>query len=105
MLPRATREMSLAPIRKGEAVLRLAKNRAQALLPSNADVLRHVQDFHFFRVQPDDCHELDNFGNLDGEVYVARYMGESEADPRAWIVEKFKNWPPPDSSFQFVGAG
>ncbi len=67
----------------------MAKIRAQEVLRSNADVLRHVGDFHYLWVQADYCYELDEYGSLGDEAYVARYMGQAETEIRAWVLDRF----------------
>ena len=45
VLPRATQEMGLATVARSVAALRLAKHRAQEILASGDDPLRHTRDF------------------------------------------------------------
>jgi hypothetical protein len=88
--PPFSKEMHLTKLAGDEAALRLAKTRAQEVLRSNADVLRHVGDFHCHWVQADDCDELRDYGSLGEEAYVARYMGQTETEIRTWVLDKFK---------------
>jgi hypothetical protein len=90
VLPRAIEEMHLRKISQGEAALRLAKIRAEEILRSNADPFKHLRDFEQLWIQTDYCRELQDCGNLDDEVNVARHMGQSELEIRGWLMVRLK---------------
>jgi len=90
LLPRVMEEMHLTKLGGGEAALRLDKIRAQEVLRSNADVLRRVGDFPCYRVQADYRDELRDYGSLSEEAYVAHHIGQTEAEIRTWVLDKFK---------------
>jgi hypothetical protein len=90
VLPQAMEEMHLVKMNEVEAALLLAKIRAQKILRSNSDPFKHLRDFEQLYIQTDYCRELRDYGNLDDEVYVARYMGQSESEIRAWLMERLK---------------
>jgi hypothetical protein len=81
-------EMRLVKMGENEAALRLAKLRAQEILRSNSDPFEHLRDFEQLYIQTDYCRELRDYGNLDDEVYVARYMGQLDSEIRAWLMER-----------------
>ena len=82
--------MHLRKINQGEAALRLAKIRAEEILRSNADPFKHLRDFEQLWIQTDYCRELQDCGNLDDEVNVARHMGQSELEIRGWLMVRLK---------------
>jgi hypothetical protein len=90
VLPQAMKEMRLARLDKTAAALLLAKLRAQEILARNLDPFHHLRDFEQVWIESDYCRELQDFGNLDDEVHVARSMGQPEREIRAWLVEKLK---------------
>jgi len=90
LLPRAMEEMHLARRDKAEAALLLAKMRAQEIVRSGADLFQHLRDFEYFWAQADFCSELCDYGTLEDEVHVARYMGQSEQEIRGWVMEKIR---------------
>ena len=90
VLPLAMEEMHLAKISQGEAALRLAKIRASEILQSGADPLSHLRDFEQLWIQTDYCRELQDCGNLDDEVNVARCTGTPEAEIREWLLERLR---------------
>jgi hypothetical protein len=90
ILPHAMEEMHLVKVSEAEAALYLAKIRAQEVLRSDSDPLKHLRDFEHLWIRADYCHELAEYGNLDDEVYVARYMNQPEPEIREWVTEKLK---------------
>jgi len=84
------KEMQLSEVGKGEAAFRLAKLRAQQILAASSDPLEHIRDFEHLWFECDYCEELQDYGNLDDDVYVARYMGKSEQEIRVWLIERLK---------------
>jgi len=90
VLPRAMQEMQFTKLDKAEAALRLARLRAQEILATNSDPFGHLRDFEHLWIEADYCRELQEYGNLDDEVYVARYTGQPEQEIRAWLMEKLK---------------
>lgn len=94
VLPPAMNEMHLENIDKGEAALRLARARANYILASNLDPLRHLRDFELLWWDSDYCRQLRDVGNLDDEVHVARYGGQSDVEIREWVMARLKNLAP-----------
>src|SRR5262245_5640678 len=90
VLPKAMEEMQLAKLDKARAAFQLAKLRAQEILRTKSDPLRHLRDFEHVYIEADYCRELRDYGNLDDEVYVAQLMGQSEQEIRAWVIERLK---------------
>jgi hypothetical protein len=90
VLTQAMREMHLFRLEKEEAAVRLAKLRAQEILADNSDPLKHLREFESLWVAADYCHALQDYGTLDDELNVAKYMGRSEEDFRALVVAKLK---------------
>ncbi len=90
VLPQAMEEMRLTKLTETEAALRLAKIRAQLIVRSNLDPFQHLRDFEHLWIQTDYCRELQDYGNLDDEVNVARCMKQSEPEIRAWLMERLK---------------
>ena len=88
VLPRAMEEMHLAKLDKAKAALRLAKLQAQEIVAANSDPFRHLRDFEHLWIEADYCRELQEYGNLDDEVNVARQMGQPEQEIRAWLMER-----------------
>jgi hypothetical protein len=82
-LPQAMEEMRLAKLDKPEAALQSAKLRAQEILATNLDLFKHLRDFEHLGIEADYCRELQDYGNLDDVVYVARSMGQLEQEIRA----------------------
>lgn len=70
--------------------LRLAKVRAQDILRSNSDPLKHLRDFEQLYIQTDYCLELRDYGNLNDEVHVARCTSQPESEIRAWVTKRLK---------------
>jgi hypothetical protein len=64
--------------------------RAQEILATNLDLFKHLRDFEHLGIEADYCRELQDYGNLDDDVYVARSMGQLEQEIRAWLKEKLK---------------
>jgi len=83
-------EMRLTKLTETEAALRLAKIRAQLIVRSNLDPFQHLRDFEHLWIQTDYCRELQDYGNLDDEVNVARCMKQPEPEIRAWLMERLK---------------
>ena len=90
VLPQVMIEMHLAKLGESEAALQLAKLRAQEILRSNLDPLKHLRDFEQLWILAHHCRELQEYGNLDDEVHVARCMSQPEPEIRAWLMEKLK---------------
>jgi hypothetical protein len=90
VLPRVMEELGIAELTAGEAAHRLAKLRAQQILSSTDDALRHTGDFFHIWVEAGYCRELAGVGSLDDEVYVARSCGQSTAEIRAWMLERLR---------------
>jgi predicted phosphatase len=90
VLPHAMKEMHLAKLSESEAAIRLAKIRAQAIVRSDLDPFKHLRDFEQLWIQTDYCRELQDYGNLDDEVHVARCMKQPEPEIRAWLMERLK---------------
>src|SRR5215831_3223428 len=66
----------------------LAKSRAREILTMNADPFKHLRDFEYLWIGADYCRELQDYGNLDGDVHVARCMGQDEREIRVWLIER-----------------
>jgi hypothetical protein len=64
--------------------------RVQEILATNLDLFKHLRDFEHLWIEADYCRELQDYGNLDDDVYVARSMGQLEQEIRAWLKEKLK---------------
>jgi hypothetical protein len=90
VLHQAMEEMRLARLDKAEAALQLAKLRAQEILATNVDPFKHLRDFEHLWIEADYCRELQGYGNLDDDVFVARSMGQPEQEIRAWLMERLK---------------
>ena len=75
---------------KAEAAFRLARLRAQGILARNSDPFGHLRDFEHLWIEADYCRELQEYGNLDDEVYVARVCRQSEQEIREWLTERLK---------------
>jgi len=90
VLPKAMEEMHLVKLDKALAALQLAKLRAQEILRTGSDPLRHLRDFEHLYIEADYCRALRDYGNLDDEVYVAELMGQSEQEIRSWVMERLK---------------
>src|SRR5215831_16398555 len=90
VLPQAMKEMHLSKVGKGEAAFRMAKLRAQQILAASSDPLEHIRDFEHLWFESDYCVELQDYGNLDDDVYVARCMGQSQEEIRMWLIERLK---------------
>ena len=88
VLPRAMEEMRLEKLDKAEAALQLAKLRAQEILATNLDPFKHLRDFEHMWIEADYCRGLQDYGNLDDDVYLARSLGQPEHEIRAWLMEK-----------------
>jgi hypothetical protein len=97
-LPRVMEEMHLMKLGGGEAALHLAKMRAQEVLRSNAHVLRHVGDFHYFWVQADYCDELREYGILGEEAYNRWPVTWGKLRRRSAFgsLTSLRDWLPPD---------
>ena len=90
VLPHAMKEMHLAKLTETEAAVRLATIRAQLILRSNMDPFKHLRDFEHLWIQADYCRELQDYGNLDDEVHVARCMGQPDSEIRVWLMDRLK---------------
>jgi hypothetical protein len=88
VLPQAMEEMRLSRLGEGQAALRLAKLRAREILATNSDPFEHLRDFEHLWTQSHYCRELQDYGNLDDEVYVAKVMGRPSGEIRAWLLER-----------------
>jgi hypothetical protein len=83
-------EMRLSRLDEGEAALRLAKAQAQEILRTNADPFKRLGDFEQLWIQSHYCRELQDYGNLEDEVYVAGAMGQTEQEVRARLLDRLK---------------
>lgn len=90
VLPQAMEEMHLVKLDKARAALQLAKFRAQEIMAKKSDPLSHLRDFEYLWIEADYSGELQDYGNLDDEVYVARLMGQPEDEIRAWVTTRLK---------------
>jgi hypothetical protein len=90
VLPKAIEEMHLAKLDKTGAALQLAKLRAREILATNLDPFKHLRDLEQWWIEADYCRELQDYGNLDDEVYVARQMGQSEQEICTWLMERLR---------------
>ena len=90
VLPRAMEEMRLSKLDEGQAAVRLAKLRAQEILRTDADPLKHLRDFEHLWIQSHYCRELNDYGNLEDEVYVAGATGQTEQEVRAFVLDRLK---------------
>lgn len=91
ILPRAMEEMQMVKLTPEAAALQLGRMRAREIIRSNDDPLKHVRDFEYMYREADYCRELASVGNLDDEVYVARYCGQSDDEIRAWARKRFED--------------
>jgi hypothetical protein len=73
VLPKVMREWQITELPPAQAALRLAKHRAQEILKSSEDPLRHARDFEHMWHEADYCRELGDYGNLADEVHLARF--------------------------------
>jgi hypothetical protein len=90
VLPQVMEEMRLARLNKTAAALQLAKLRAQEILARNLDPFKHLRDFEQLWIEADYCRDLQDYGNLDDEVHIARSMRQPEQEIRAWVMERLK---------------
>lgn len=90
LLPSVMEELGLVNLTKEMAAVQLAKMKAQELLESEADPLQHLRDFEHLWIEADYCRELNAYGNLDDEVYVARQMGQPEPEIRSWVMKRIQ---------------
>jgi hypothetical protein len=90
VLPRVMEELGIAELTAGEAAHRLAKLRAQQILSSTGDPRRHLEDFWVLWVKAKYCRELAQVGSMADDVDVAYYSGESDAQTRAWVLERLR---------------
>jgi hypothetical protein len=90
VLPAALKEMGLRTISNVDAAVYLARLRAREILRKNSDPLQHLRDFEQLWVESDYCAELQEYGNLADDVYVARFTKESETDICAWVTDRLK---------------
>lgn len=88
VLPQAMNEMGLSSMRKEKAALRLAMLRAREILNSHADPFPHLADFAHLWSEADYCRELEDYGNLHDEVYIAKLSGQPEEEIRAWLLQR-----------------
>lgn len=90
LLPAVMKELGLVNLTKERAAVQLARMKARELLRSEADPLQHLRDFEHLWIGADYCRELRDYGNLDDEVYVARQMGQAEAEIRSWVMNRIQ---------------
>jgi hypothetical protein len=90
VLPVAMKEMGLSNLGQIEAAVFLARTRAREILRSESDPMNHLRDFEYLWIQTDYCSELEEYGNLDDEVHVARSMGQPEPEIRTWLMTKIR---------------
>ena len=82
--------MHLVRLDKARAALQLAKLRAQEILRTDSDPLGHLSDCGHLYIEADYCRELEAYGNLADEAYVAQLMGQSEQEIRTWVIDRLK---------------
>jgi hypothetical protein len=93
ILPAAMREMGVGTIEKPKAAYRLAKLRAQQILASDADPMKHLLAFELLWRESDYSEALAAVGYLDEEVYVARwYERQPETQIRSWVSERVRQF-------------
>jgi hypothetical protein len=90
VLPRVMQEWKIAGLPPEQAAVRLAKHRAREILQSNDDPLKHARDFEHMWQQADYCRELGDYGNLDDEIHLARYSGQTDDEIRIWLRAKLQ---------------
>jgi len=90
VLPKAMQEWQIAELPPAQAAVRLAKHRARQILQTNDDPLKHTGDFAQIWRETDYCAELSDYGDLDDEVYVARYSGQTDDQIRQWLRQKLQ---------------
>ena len=90
VLTQMMQEMHLARLEKEEAALRLAKLRAQEILSAGSDPLKHLRDFESLWIAADYCQAVQEYGTLDDELHVSKYMEQSEQDIRDLILAKLR---------------
>lgn len=90
VLPLAMQEMSMNILTRGEAALRLAKNRASEILKSGDDPLKHTRDFERLWIDAGYPRALASVGNLCDEVYIAS-SNLSDDQIRDFIVKQLKD--------------
>lgn len=66
----------------------LAKVRAREILTTNSDPFKHLRDFYHLWIGADYCRGLQDYGNLDDDVYVARRMEQDEQEIRVRLIER-----------------
>jgi hypothetical protein len=89
VVPRAMQEMGLATVARSVAALRIAKHRAQEILASGGDPLRHIHDFEHLWITAGYPSELCSVGTVCDDVYIAS-GNQSDDAIRKWIVERLK---------------
>jgi hypothetical protein len=86
LLPSAMGEMNIAVLPKSKAAFRLAQLRAREILRTDADPFCQLRDFCILWRESDYCRELEEYGTLEDDVYVARCEGTPEAELRTWVL-------------------
>lgn len=87
----ATKEMKLSSLSIDEAACRLARRRAQEIVQSGDDPLRHTREFEQLWIRSGYSKQITSLGTLDDEVNVSRYMGRTEVEIRQWVLQKLKD--------------
>ena len=90
ILPAVMQEWRMAHLSLEDAALRLAKLHARQILQSNEDPLKHANDFLRLWIEAGYCSELEEYGELADEVYLAQRSGQTADEIRAWLPEKLK---------------
>jgi hypothetical protein len=90
VLPKAMQEWQITELPLPHAAVRLAKHRAREILQSGDDPLKHARDFERIWHEADYCRELSDYGNLDDEVHVARYSGQTDDQTRLWLRQELQ---------------
>jgi hypothetical protein len=87
----ATKEMKRSSLSIDEAACRLARRRAQEIVRSGDDPLRHTREFEQLWIRSGYSKQITSLGTLDDEVNVSRYMGRTEVEIRQWVLQKLKD--------------
>jgi hypothetical protein len=86
----AIKEMNLASLTAADAAFRLARQRAQEILQSGDDPLRHILAFEQLWIRARYPSRMSSLGALSEEVSAARYMGQTESEIRQWVLQKLR---------------
>jgi hypothetical protein len=90
ILPTVMQEWRMTPLSREDAAVRLAKLRARQILQTNEDPLKQSYDFWNLWMESNYCRELEEYGELADEVYIARESGQTDDEIRVWLLEKLK---------------